>query len=130
MPDEKDLGAYSQADLQSECWERFNKNPQVHTSVRGVAGRITGFGFEVTSEIWTIQEALEEVEYDPRNRLHHYWPRYVVRALIEGELYLVLTCHTNGFIEVDFLDPATLCSKGDKGSGIIFHPRKKLFPLF
>jgi len=116
--------------LQTECWRMFNKNPQVSTSVRGVAGRITGMGFEPTSEIWEIQEVLEEIEYDPRNRLYYFWPRYVVRAIIEGELFLVLTCHKDGFVEVDFLDPSQLDTKGDESSGIIFHPIKKLFPLF
>ena len=127
---DKDLDSFSQADLQKECWNKFNKNPQVSTSVRGLAGRITGMGFEVSSEVWEIQEVLEEIEYDPRNRLYHYWPRYVTRGLIEGELFQCLTCHPDGFIEVDFIDPASLSTKGDNGSGIIFHPRKKLFPLF
>jgi len=130
IPGEKDMDSYSHADLQKECWDKFNKNPQVSTATRGVAGRITGYGFEVTSEIWEIQEVLEEVEFDPRNRLYHFWPKMVTRAFIEGELYLILTCHNDGFVEVDFLDPALLSTKGDKGSGIIFHPDKKLFPLF
>lgn len=117
--------------LQNECWRLFNKNPQVSTSTRGVAGRITGMGFEPTSEVSEIQEVLIEIEYDPRNRLYCYWPKFVVRALIEGELFLIFTCHTDGFVEVDFLDPTQLdTTKGDESSGIIFHPTKKLFPLF
>jgi len=128
--DLKDDDSGSREFLQTECWRMFNKNPQVSTSVRGVAGRITGMGFEPTSEIWAIQQVLKDIEYDPRNRLYHYWPKYVVRAIIEGELFLILTCHTDGFVEVDFLDPSQLDTKGDENSGIIFHPTKKLFPLF
>ncbi|MFZ3046503.1 MAG: hypothetical protein WA151_11355 [Desulfatirhabdiaceae bacterium] len=130
LPGEKDMDSMSHADLQKECWDKFNKNPQVSTATRGVAGRITGYGFEVTSDIWEIQEILDEVEFDPRNRLYHFWPKMVTRAFIEGELFQIFTCHNDGFIEVDFLDPALLSTKGDKGSGIIFHPDKKLFPLF
>jgi len=127
----KDENPDTREKLQQECWYLFNKNPQVSTSVRGVSGRITGMGFEATSEIWEIQEVLEDIEYDPRNRLYYYWPRYVARAVVEGELFLVLTCHLDGFIEVDFLDPSAINdSKGDENSGIIFHPNKKLFPLF
>lgn len=129
--DIKEENSYTREYLQTECWRMFNKNPQVSTSVRGVAGRITGMGFEPTSEIWKIQEVLEEIEYDPRNRLYYFWPRYVARAIIEGELFLVFTCHADGFIEVDFLDPSQLDgSKGDESSGVIFHPTKRLFPLF
>ena len=130
-PGDKEDEPLSREALQTECWNKFTSNPMVSTSVRGLGGRITGMGFESTSEKWIVQQAIEEIEKDIRNRLYHYWPRYVVRALVEGELVLILTLHTNGFVEVDFLDPANIdSSKGDDGSGIIFHSRKRLFPLF
>ena len=84
--------------VQDECWKKFNKNPQFSTSVRRTAGRITGWGFETTSSVFKIQKAIEEIELDPRNRLYNFLPKYVVRSLVEGELFLVLTVHVNGLI--------------------------------
>jgi hypothetical protein len=122
--------SYSRDDLQKACWEKFNKNPQINTSVRGLMGRLTGMGFETSSEIFEINELIREIEYDPRNRLYNYMPKFVARSNIEGELFLCLTCHEDGFIEIDFIDPSTVTGGGDDGSGIIFHPSKPLFPLY
>lgn len=126
----KEDSSYTQKVLQEECFRRFQKNPHINTSVRGLVGRITGLGFETTSEIFDIQQAIEEIELDPRNRLYNFWPKYVGRLNIEGELYLILTCHTDGFVEVDFLDPSALAASGDDDTGILFHPNKTVMPLF
>jgi len=117
-------------ELQVKCWDKFNKNPQINTSVRGQMGRLTGLGFEISSEVFDINEAINEIYYDPRNRLYNYIPKWVARSNIEGELFLCLTCHINGFIEIDFIDPSSVTGGGDDGSGIIFHPSKPLFPMF
>ena len=115
--------------LQAECWNKFNKNPQINTSTRGLVGRLTGWGFETTSEIMEIEEAIEEIELDPRNRLYNFYPKYVGRSLIEGELFLLLTVHPAGFVEVDFIDPILIADGGTDDSGIIFHPTKTMMPL-
>jgi hypothetical protein len=116
--------------LQKKCWDKFHLNPQINTSVRGLMGRLTGLGFDTTSSIFEIQEAIDEIELDHRNRLYNYWPKFVARSNIEGELFLCLTCHLDGFIEIDFIDPSNVTGGGDDGSGIIFHPSKPLFPMF
>jgi len=117
--------------LQEECWDKLHVNPQVNTSVRGTAGRLTGLGFEVHHEVQRIEREIKKLEIDPRNRLYLYYKKYVVRALVEGELYICLTCHEkNGFIEVDFVDPSTIMGCGTEDDGIIFHPNKANFPLF
>lgn len=115
--------------LQKECWWKFHRNPQINTSVRGLMGRMTGLGFETTSEIPEIQEVIEEIELDPRNRLYNYWPKFVGRANVEGELFLCLSLHDDGFVEVDFIDPAAV-QGGDDNSGLIMHPSKPNMPLF
>jgi hypothetical protein len=117
-------------ELAAECWKKLHENPQVNTAVRGKAGRLAGFGFETTSGRRDIQEVIEDIETDPRNRLYNFWPKYVSRANVEGELFLSLTCHTKGFIEVDFVDPNHICEGGDDDTGIIFHPQKTVMPLF
>lgn len=127
---DRDDDPFTQKTLQKECFRKFQKNPHINTSVRGLVGRMTGLGFEMTSEVLEIQQAIEEIEFDPRNRLYNFWPKYVGRLNIEGELFLILTCHSDGFIEVDFLDPITLSAAGDDDSGILFHPNKTLMPLF
>ena len=117
-------------ELANECWEKLHANPQVNTAVRGKAGRLTGLGFEMTSGVEAIQDIIEEVELDHRNRMHNYWPKYVVRAQVEGELFICLTCHAKGFIEVDFVEPREIQGYGDDDTGIIFHPTKTTLPLF
>lgn len=114
--------------LQEACWEKFNKNPQVSTAVRGHVGRLTGMGFEASSEVPKIQDIIDEVEFDPRNRLYTHWPKFVGRSIIEGELYLCLTLHNDGFVEVDFIDPGDIQGGGE--DGIIYHPHKSTMPLF
>jgi hypothetical protein len=114
--------------LQTTLWNKFNTNPYVGTAVRGQVGRLTGFGFEISSEILEIQEAIEDNEYDPRNRLYSFWTKYVGRAIIEGELFLCITLHKDGFTEVDFIDPSHIT--GGDNDGIIYHPNKATFPLF
>ncbi|RLD54673.1 MAG: hypothetical protein DRI97_11065, partial [Bacteroidetes bacterium] len=74
------------AQLQEECWRKFHNNPHINTTVRGLVGRLTGFGFEITSEVFDIQEVINEIELDWRNRLYTYWPKYMGRYNIEGEL--------------------------------------------
>ena len=111
---------------QRVCWDLFHNNPLVNTSIRGITGRLTGFGFEITSDIYDINLVIEEIFFDPRNRLYHFLPIFVTRSFIEGELFLSLTVHNNGFIEVDFIDPSVV-NGGD--SGIISHPRKNTMPM-
>lgn len=133
----EELPSYSKEDtkstrdkLQRECWKKFNRNPQINTSTRGLVGRLTGWGFETSSEIMEIDEIIQEIEFDQRNRLWNFWPKYVGRSIIEGELMLLLTCHyKDTFIEVDYIDPVLVRNGGDDDSGIIFHPSKTLMPL-
>ncbi|TRO55560.1 hypothetical protein E2P64_06895 [Candidatus Bathyarchaeota archaeon] len=115
--------------LQNLCFSKAQRNPHVNTAVRGESGRLTGFGFSVTSGEWEIQKVIDEIEKDPRNRLYYYLPKYMIRLIIEGELFLCLTCHDSGFVEIDFIDPSTIQSKSAGNDGIIYHPSKTLFPL-
>jgi len=124
----EDATSYSREELQKTCWLKFNKSPHVNTAVRGQVGRLTGFGFEISSDIQEIQEAIVETEYDPRNRLYDNWTKYVGRAIIEGELLQMLTVHKDGFVEVDFIDPGIVTGGGE--DGIIYHPNKTTMPLF
>jgi len=127
----KDDPSYIRDTLQKECFAKFHANPQVNTSIRGLVGRLTGLGFETScGEFYEIQEVIEEIELDPRNRLYSFWPKYMGRFNIEGELFLSLTLHGDGFVEVDFVDPAVISSGGDGNTGIIFHPTKPSMPLF
>jgi len=126
---DKDDASSTRSVLQALSWIKFLRNPQVNTALRGTIGRLTGYGFEVSSDIPKIQETIEEIELDPRNRLYNYWPKYVGRSFIEGELFICFTCHNDGFIEVDFIDPASIQSSSEDETGIIFHPRKTTMPL-
>jgi hypothetical protein len=114
--------------LQLACWDKFNKNPQISTAVKGQVGRLTGFGFETSSDIAKIQDVIDEIELDQRNRLYLFWPKFVGRSVIEGELFIALTVHDDGFIETDFIDPSDISGGGE--DGIIYHPTKPTMPLF
>jgi len=120
--DKEEDSVYREA-LQKTSWIKFHENPQVNTAIRGLVGRLTGGGFETTSGIFEIQEQIELTEKDHRNRLYHFWPKYMGRFNIEGELFLCLTIHIDGFVEIDFIDPSNM-------GEIIFHSRKALMPLF
>lgn len=125
-------GVYEQdniASLQEECWNRFVRNPQVRTSIGDTVGRLTGEGFEITSEIEEIQDVLDEIIDDPRNDLMTNFPKYVGRSEIEGELFQVLTLHKDGFVEIDFRDPSTLSGIGDDKSGKLFANGKVTAPI-
>ncbi len=115
---------------QEECWKKAESNPQINSHIRDRMGRMTGWGFSMSSQHRNINNAIEEIMEDPRNNLYESFPKYVARDGIEGELFLVLTLHKSGFVEVDFVSPSSVSGGGDKGSGIIFHPTKQNFPLF
>ncbi len=115
-------------ELQIECWNKFHENPQVNTAVRGLVGRLTAFGFEISSDHPVVQENVESTEFDWRNRLYTFWPKFVGRAMIEGELFLCLTLHRDGFVEVDFIDPSLIDSSIYSG-GVIVHPFKVTLPI-
>jgi len=125
---DKDDASQTRAVLQELCFEKATRNPQVATAVRDLVGRLTGHGFGCSSEHPEIQSAIDETELDDRNRLYSFYPKYVGRAQIEGELFLCLSVHADGFVEVDFIDPAAIVGvSGDVG--IIFHPQKTTVPL-
>ena len=116
--------------LQKSCWEKFNTNPHLNSHVRDVMGNITGYGWDTASEVEEIDAVIYDEMYDVRNELFKNIPKYVARSEIEGELFLALTVHTDGFVEVDFMDPSSLKGGGDYDSGIYFHPNKLTMPLF
>jgi hypothetical protein len=115
--------------LQQQCWSKFVRNPQINSYVRDYAGNLTGFGFETSSHVIEINDVIEMISEDPRNDLIINMTKYVARAEIEGELFLPLTLHRDGFVEIDFADPSSLRGGGDRNSGIIFHPKKPTMPL-
>lgn len=115
--------------MQKSCWDKFNTNPHLNSHVRDVMGNITGNGWDIASEIEEIDAVIYEEMYDIRNELYKYIPKYVARSEIEGELFLALTIHTDGFVEVDFMDPSSLKGSGDYNSGIYFHPNKLTMPI-
>lgn len=114
--------------IQKFLWEKFQENPWINTSVIDYMGRLTGRGFEMTSSVRPIKEYMKSISDDIRNQLYDNMPKYVARQRIEGELYLLLTAHEDGFVEIDFIDPATVAG-GDRCSGKFFHPMKPNFVL-
>jgi len=116
--------------LQKECWNKADSNPQINSHVRDIAGRMAGWGFEFTGQTYDLQETIDELVEDPRNDLYVNFPKYCARKEIEGELFLCFTLHSDGFVEIDFIPPASIGNGGDNNSGIIFHPTKQTFPLF
>lgn len=123
-----ELTQKSLSDLQEACWSKYYTNPHVNSSIRDEVGRLVGSGFLVSSDDYRIQDVIEETIEDWRNRLEIMLPKYITRSRVEGELFLVFTVHDDGFIEIDFRDPASLeTTKGSKG--IIFHPNKPNMPL-
>lgn len=117
-------------ELQKSCWDKFNTNPHLNSHVRDVMGGITGYGWDIASEVEKIDDVIYEEMYDIRNELYKNIPKYVARSEIEGELFLAFTIHADGFVEIDFMDPSSLKGGGDYDSGIYFHPKKLTMPVF
>ncbi|MDY0188444.1 MAG: hypothetical protein RBR16_11015 [Syntrophus sp. (in: bacteria)] len=115
--------------LQQECWKKFNTNPQVFTSVEDTGGYLAGAGFEFYSEYEDVQEFVYQMITDSRNRLYSFFEKYVMRAEIEGELFLSGTIHEDGFVELDFIPPNSL-ETGNDHKGVVYHPNKSSMPLF
>jgi hypothetical protein len=117
-------------ELKLEIWNKFVNNPQINSYIRDYMGRLTGSGFNMSSDNFVVAEKMEEIITDPRNALYMNMGKYAARSEIEGELYICLTVHTDGFIEIDFMDPDTLSSSGTDSSGIFYHKYKQNFPLW
>lgn len=109
-------------DLQNECWIKFNTNPQINTVITDNAGSICGKGFKIVSHEKDVKEFLYDFIFDSRNRLYSNLEKYVIRSEIEGELFLCVSLHEDGFVEVDFMAPSSL-------KDIHFHPFKQTLPL-
>lgn len=114
--------------LQKECWHKYNTNPQVYTSIDDTGGYLAGAGFEFCSEYQDVQDFIYKMVTDSRNRLYTNFEKFVMRSEIEGELFLSVTVHEDGFVEVDFIPPNSLKYDGEH-KGIIYHPRKSTMPL-
>ena len=110
-------------ELQQECWKKYNTNPQISTAVSDSAGTVCGKGFSISSPYPEIRKYLNEIVKDSRNRLYSNFKKFYTRSEIEGELFLALTAHNDGFVEIDFMHPEKL----DK---IYYHPSKSTLPLF
>jgi hypothetical protein len=115
-------------ELQTECWHKFNTNPQVFTAVDDTAGYLAGAGFGFYSEYEDVQLYMDGIITDSRNRLYSFFEKWVLRSEIEGELFIACTVHRDGFCEFDFIPPSSLVF-GSNHKGIIFHPRKSTMPI-
>jgi hypothetical protein len=115
--------------LQADCWKIFTANPHINSHIRDMMGRLTGADFEISGDTEEIQDLIELITDDVRNELTKNYSKWVARAEIEGELFLALTLHRDGFVEVDFMEPRALTADGDEGSGIFFHPKKGTIPV-
>lgn len=114
--------------LQAQCWKKFVENPFASTSIPDSVSRLVGKGFEMASPESKIEEKIEEIWEDPRNNLIIMFKKYLVRAEVQGELYLSCTVHTDGFVEVDRIAPGSINGFKD-GTGILSHPNKSHIPL-
>ena len=114
--------------LQRVCWQKFNKNPFVFTTVMDTTGRLTGYGFDQGSTYQKADDLMQKVWKDPRNMLVSNFSKYIARDVIQGELFFVFTIHKDGFVEVDFISPSAISGFAN-GSGILTAENKPLFPL-
>ena len=115
--------------LQKSCWEKFNSNPQVYTSIDDTGGYLAGANFEFYSEYEDVQDYIYQMMTDSRNRLYSFIEKFVIRAEIEGELFISATIHPDGFVEIDFIPPNAL-EFGNGHKGVVYHPNKSSMPLF
>jgi len=115
--------------IQKLCWSLFEENPQINSHVRDFMGTLTGAGFQMTSMNQEVRTFMDEIIYDIRNELYKFIPKWAARSEIQGELFLALSAHKDGFVEVDFMDCSSLSDGGDACSGIYHHPVKGTWPI-
>ena len=116
------------AKIQTMCWNKFQTNPFVFTTVLDVTGRLAGYGFSQHSSYPRADDVIEKTWTDPRNCLVQNFSKYMARSFIQGELFFAVTLHPDGFVEVDFVSPSVI--KGfENGSGILTAKGKPMFPL-
>lgn len=116
------------AKQQAVCWQKFNENPFIFTTVTDMCGRLAGYGFEQGSISDKVNDFMHLIWTDPRNMLVSNFSKYIARSIVQGELFLCVTVHDDGFVEVDFVSPSVI--KGfDNNSGILTAEGKPLFPL-
>lgn len=114
--------------LQKLCWKKYSENPQIRSYISDYKGGLTGKDFATVSDEYDIHYFIKELTEDVRNELFNNMPKYVARSEIEGELFLMISVHDDGFSEIDFIAPPSLTG-GDNNSGIFFHPKKATMPL-
>lgn len=115
-------------EYQTACWNKVKESPHLSGYVNDTVGKIIGEGFAIQSHEPEIQAIIDQILTDPRNDLLLNIQQYLSRQLIEGELFLSLTLHPDGFPEIDFIDPVKITG-GDDNSGVISHPTKPQTPL-
>jgi len=114
--------------IQKFCWLKFKQNGFVYTSTMDTVGRMVGNGFSQSSFYPKCSDVMESIWEDPRNGLIQNFSKYIARSLIQGELFLVLSVHTDGFVEIDFLSPSQIGGFNDD-SGVLMATDKPMFPL-
>jgi len=129
---DKTEGEWDRERINTEAWIKYVQDAFVSTSIDRLVGRIVGHGFKICSHIVEIQDWLDEVFDNPLNELYSAFQGYVVRKLVENELFLNFTVHDDGFSEIDVIEPSlivggnnTICS-----NGVVVHPTKRTMPLW
>ena len=110
-------------ELQDECWRKFNTNPQISTAISDNSGIVCGKGFAISSPNPKVSDFIDTITKDSRNKLLSNLKKFHTRSEIEGELFLAVTAHPDGFVEIDFMHP-------EKLTNIYSHPTKTTMPLF
>lgn len=115
--------------LQGLTYDMYREFPYIRSDIDRKVNMVTGKDFGFSSYISEIDEFLEEEVYDHRNILWWRIPGWILRSLVEGELFFLVTVQPDGFCVFNVIEPCYVTGALD-GTGIWSDPNNVLMPLY
>ncbi len=125
----KKIVANEHFELQDLTYKQYREFPYIRSDVDRKVNMVTGKNFGFSSYIPDIDEFLEEEVYDHRNLLWWRMPGWIVRMLVEGELFILVTVQPDGFCVFNIIEPSYVTGALD-ATGIWSDPGNVLLPLY
>lgn len=92
-------------ELQKACWSSYRTFGPLRAAIDSKSEMTVGAGFSTYSDILEVNEYLKEIIYSSRNELYEQFNGWVIRMLVESELFILFAIGDDGRITIRTLDP-------------------------
>ena len=117
--------------LQKHCWTKYKTFGPLNAAVNSKADYVAGAGFSIYSDILDVNEFLKGLFNSTRNKLYARIVSWIIRMLVECELFILLVFDEEGNVTIRNFEPTFIGDENDnKDSGIINDPDDTNTPLF